>query len=166
VVLEAVTSLPDLVLAFQGAGPMQDSLEDRTKQLGLEDRVAFMGMKSSYQLHEYACGADIGLVIYESTTLNNYLAAPNKLFAYLMAGLPVAGSNFPGLAQIIGAESVGVTFDPGDASSIQSAFAELSRSATRRSEMGARSRQLAESRFNWESESGRLLEVYERLARR
>lgn len=161
--IEAAAQTPDVLLAVQGAGPEEERMRSRARDLGVEDRVRFMGMKAVADLHEYACGADAGVVIYERTTLNNYLAAPNKLYAYLMAGLPVASSAFPGLAEVVEGEDVGVTFDPADVASIAAALTRLATDPEERAAMGARARRLAETKYNWDLEKQRLLEVYERL---
>ena len=162
--VEAVAAVPDVVLAIQGFGPEEEAMRARARALGVEDRVRFMGRKAPAELHTYACGADLGVVIYEHTTLNNYLAGPNKLYAYLMAGLPVAASGFPGLAEVVSDECVGVTFDPASAESIAGALSGLAGDAEERRTMGVRARQLAEQRYNWDAEKRVLLGVYERLA--
>lgn len=135
----------------------------KVESLGAQDAVRFMGRIAAPDLHEYACGADAGVVIYEQTTLNNYLAGPNKLYSYLMAGLPVASSHFPGLAEVVEAERVGATFDPASVDSIAAALRTLVEDASARKEMGARARRLAETKYNWDIEKLKLLALYESL---
>jgi glycosyltransferase involved in cell wall biosynthesis len=161
--VEATGRVQDLVLAVQGFGPEESQMRDRARNLGIEERVRFMGKKSPEDLHEYACGADIGVLIYEHTTLNNYLAGPNKLYSYLMAGLPVAGSAFPGIAEVIARGQVGLLFDPADPESISVALEGLVQDPAQRRAMGARARVLAETSYNWGLEKQALLEVYGRL---
>jgi glycosyltransferase involved in cell wall biosynthesis len=122
----------------------------------VSDRVRFMGRIEPSELHDYCCGASLGVVIYEHTTLNNYLAAPNKLFAYLMAGLPVAASGFPGLSAVLEAEGAGATFDPADEASVSSAMRGMLADRATLAAMGERARLAAKRR--------KLLEVYERLS--
>jgi glycosyltransferase involved in cell wall biosynthesis len=164
--VEAVALVPGVVLAVQGFGPEEEEMRSRARELSVEDRVRFMGRRAPVELHDYASGADAGVVIYERTTLNNYLAGPNKLYAYMMAGLPVASSDFPGLAEVVDGERVGVTFDPADASSIAAALSVLASDPDARSGMGARARHLAETRYNWDIEKLELLRLYEELATR
>lgn len=163
--IEAVAQVSDVVLVVQGFGPEKEAMQLRVQQLGIEDRVRFMGRKAPSELHDYASGADAGVVIYEHTTLNNYLAAPNKLYAYFMAGLPVMSSDFPGLSGIVEGGGTGVTFNPSDTSSIVAAIRALTDPDSRK-KMGARARELAETRYNWDIEKQKLLELYERLATR
>lgn len=161
--IEAVAQVPDIVLAIQGFGPEEAVMRDCAARLGLDGRVRFMGKKLPSELHAYACGADAGVVIYEHTTLNNFLAGPNKLYAYLMAGLPIAASGFPGLAEVVEGEGVGVTFDPGEVESIAAALARLADDASARQRMGVNARHLAETRYNWDVEQRVLIDAYDRL---
>lgn len=161
--VEAIAQVPDLVLAVQGFGPEEDAMRARVAALGLQDRVRFMGKQPASDLHTYASGADAGVVIYEHTTLNNYLAGPNKLYAYLMAGLPIAASGFPGLAEVVEGEGVGVTFDPASVDSIAAALAVVASDGSGRERMGTRARVLAETQYNWDIEKLKLLALYERL---
>ncbi len=162
--VEAAARVPGLILAIQGFGPEEAPMKERVRALGAEERIRFMGKKTPAELHEYACGADIGVLIYERTTLNNYLASPNKLYSYLMAGLPVAGSAFPGIAEVVLDERVGLTFESSDIGSISAALEALVADPAARQEMGDRARLLAETRFNWTVEKQALLDAYARLA--
>jgi glycosyltransferase involved in cell wall biosynthesis len=164
--VRAWADVPGAVLAVQGFGPAENGMRDAAAAAGVADRVRFMGRVAPGDLHEYACGADIGVVIYEHTTLNNYLAAPNKLFAYLMAGLAVASSDFPGLAQVVSGEGVGAVFDPADEDSIARAMTGLFADRSALASMRARARAAAERTYNWDIEKPKLLGLYERLAAR
>lgn len=159
----AIAQVSGLVLAVQGFGPEEEAMRARVRELGLEDRVRFMGRIAPEDLHEYACGADTGVVIYEHTTLNNYLAGPNKLYAYLMAGLPVAASDFPGLSEVVEGDEVGVTFSPDVTESIATALQRITDDRAGMREMARRARHLAETKYNWDIEKQTLLELYERL---
>lgn len=164
--VRAMTSLPRAVLVVQGFGPEEQAMREVTAQLELNDRVRFMGRIAPGELHAYACGADIGIVIYAATTLNNRMAAPNKLWSYRMAGLPVAASDFPGLRRAVIDDGVGALFDPASPASIAAAIRGLLEDPERLAEMSAISRRLAETRDNWDIEKCRLLDVYDRLAAR
>jgi len=161
----ATASVDRLHLVIQGAGPQLDAMRAAALKADASDRVHFTGQVSPGELHSYACGADIGVVIYENTSLNNFYAAPNKLWAYMMAGLPVVASDFPGLHDVVVGEEIGKVFDPADQGSIARAIASVLGSDEQRLEMGRRARQLAEERYNWQVESKRFLSMYEQLER-
>ncbi len=159
--VDAVATLPGAVLAVQGDGPEADRMRSRAAELGMVDRLRLMGWAPPEALHEYACDADAGVVIYEATSLNNYLAAPNKLWSYLMAGLPVVASDFPGLRAVVDGERVGALFDPLEAASIAEALRAVLAEGDERAAMARRARRAAEERYNWTVAGRRLLDVYE-----
>lgn len=43
----------------------------------------------------YAAGADVGICPLENSSLSDYFSLPNKLFEYILAGLPVCINDFP-----------------------------------------------------------------------
>jgi starch synthase len=49
---------------------------------------------------------------------NFYYALPNKIFEYLVAGLPIVGADFPEVRRIVNRYEVGLCFDPYDPKSI------------------------------------------------
>lgn len=162
--VRAIARVPSATLVVQGFGPQEQAMREAATAHGLNDRVIFMGRVPGDDLHEYACGADVGVVIYEATTLNNRMAAPNKLWSYRMAGLPVVASDLPGLRTNVVGDEVGLVFDPASVDSIATAISDLLADRERLRRMSTRSRELAESRDNWEIEKQKLLAVYERLA--
>jgi len=161
--VEAVTAVDGALLVIEGDGPEMEAMRGAASASGHEDRVRFMGWIPAETLHAHACGADIGVVIYENTSLNNYHAAPNKLYSYLMAGLPIVSSDFPGLREVVVSGGVGEVFEPSSAESIASAIRLLADEPEMRQEMKTRARALAEERYNWAVDASHLLEAYERL---
>ena len=159
----AMALVEGAALVFQGAGPEEAAIRSAIEDAGLGDRVHLTGWVPPGELHEYACGADVGVVIYENTSLNNYHAAPNKLYAYLMAGLPMVASDFPGLREVVVGEGVGAMFDPASEESIAGAIRGLLGDTEARERMSRRARELAETRYNWQAESQRLVEAYAAL---
>jgi glycosyltransferase involved in cell wall biosynthesis len=163
VMIDAVALVPSVVFAIQGYGPLVEPVLAYAREAGVADRVRYLGAAPIDRLHGYASGADIGDVVLENLSLNNYLAEPNKLYQYLMAGIPVLGSDFPGMRPIVEGERTGLVCDPTDAKSVVAALQCLVSDAPLRAEMGQRARRLAETRYNWEYESRTLVDLYRRL---
>lgn len=161
--VHAMARVEGAVLVLQGSGPEEPAIRSAISESGLKERGLLTGWVPPSELHEYACGADLGVVIYENTSLNNYHAAPNKLYAYLMAGLPMVASDFPGLREIVLGEQVGAVFDPESEESIADAIRGVLADAGARRRMSRTARELAENRYNWAVESQRLLDAYRAL---
>ncbi len=51
---------------------------------------------------------DIGLAFYRNLNLNQYYCAPNKIYDYLICGLPVISNNYPGLLDVLEQNQIGV----------------------------------------------------------
>ncbi len=79
-------------LTFIGSGV----LESKITPLTLETKnIHLLESVPSWQVTSFAKEADLGLCLTEDTCLNNRLSLPNKLFEYLMAGLPTVVNDLP-----------------------------------------------------------------------
>ena len=116
------------------------------------------------ELVPYTASADIGILLYRNDCRNNYYCAPNKLFEYMMMGLPVIAANYPGLLPLVEGEDVGLCVDPESPKAIAGAVNRLAGDPDRRERMRRNGLQLTRDRYNWEIESTPLLELYGSLA--
>jgi len=153
------------VLVLMGWGPMEAKLKNLAKDNGLEGRVYFMEPVAPDRVVYYCMSASVGVVIYQNTGLNNYYAAPNKLYEYIHAGLPVVSSDFPALKEVVEGYELGRTFDPEEPKSIASAINRVLADEQRYDTMRKNALEAAKI-FNWETESRKLLEIYRRLSQR
>jgi glycosyltransferase involved in cell wall biosynthesis len=100
----------------------------------------------------------------QRSTLNHWLCTPNKLWESLTAGVPVVVSDFPVMRGIVlddPAGALGGVCQPDDPASIATAIrAILERPDDERAEIRRRCRRAADERWNWETESARLVELY------
>lgn len=55
--------------------------------------------------------ARIGIAIYDSSSINNMLCAPNKIFEYSKFGIPIIGSDIPGLQLTVEKNRAGLCVD-------------------------------------------------------
>ena len=97
------------------------------------------------------------------------LATPNKLFEALAAGVPVIASDFAGIRRIVVDDldgPLGELCDPTDPASIGRAIVRLlSLSPEARAGLAERCRRAARERWNWETESAKLVQLYAELER-
>ena len=76
------------------------------------DRIHFLGAVNHNELLTYTASADIGLALIENISISYYYALPNKLFEYIMAGVPILSSNLPQMKKVIDDYQVGKYVDP------------------------------------------------------
>lgn len=87
-----------------------------------------------------------------------------KFFEYMAAGLPVVCSNFPVWRELVEGNGVGLAVDPEDPAAAAAAVAWLHDHPEQARAMGERGRQLVMTRYNWDSQASKLVDLYRKLA--
>jgi glycosyltransferase involved in cell wall biosynthesis len=59
------------------------------------------------QVLHYTSSADIGVSLIENTCLSYYYSLPNKVFEYLLSGLPMIVSEFPEMGKFVDENNCG-----------------------------------------------------------
>ncbi|NPA71831.1 MAG: glycosyltransferase family 4 protein [Gammaproteobacteria bacterium] len=160
--VHAMTYIDKGILVFLGWGPLEAHLRRLSEKLNLTNRVFFHPPVPQAELLHYTKGATVGVIPYRATSLNNYYSTPNKLFEYLMAGIPVVASDFPELRRIIKKYHIGLTFDPEDPKSIADAINTLLTNSRLYRQMKNNINE-AIVHFNWEREAQKLLDLYKNI---
>ena len=87
-------------LWIAGDGPKKKEFQELTKNLGLDDKVKFIGKILPEELREITQQADVGLSIEEDNGLSYYFSMPNKISDYIQARIPVVVSDFPEMRKV------------------------------------------------------------------
>lgn len=95
-------------LAIVGNGPAENDLRAMANDLGIGNRVHWIGSVPYDELHALTCGADVGVCLIEPLSLSYEYALPNKLFETMMARIPVVVTDLPALRRHIEAHPVGL----------------------------------------------------------
>jgi len=158
----AAKDFGDAAFVLIGSGPCEDDLKNIVRQNHLEGRVYFIARVPFHELHSYSCSADIGLCLIKGTGKSFYFSLPNKLFEYMMAGLPTLTSNFPEMQRVIDETGAGVTIDPSDISTISQSVCAILADPKQRLQHREAAQQAAR-RFNWEQEAKTLVQLYDEI---
>ena len=162
--IESLVYLPQGFLVLMGYS--NDKYRNKLKTIAAEKsvapRLAFFGPVPSDQVTAYAASADLGVAPIENVCLSYYYCSPNKLFEYLLAGLPVIASDFPEMRQIIDEYGVGTTFDPSAPKDIARAVMEIFEAPEKWKDIKEKTHSVA-SIYNWENESRKLIDIYKSL---
>ncbi len=110
-IMRAMCQVGNSVLLVLGDGEQKHNFQKLAAELGVNDRIIFAGTIQQSELINYTAGADIGLSLIENISVSYYHALPNKLFEYIMAGLPVLSSDLPQMKKIIDDYKVGEAID-------------------------------------------------------
>lgn len=153
----------DAMLFF--IGPCEPAFKEKLKQmahdLGVAQRVIFHPMVPSEELMELAASADVGLQAQLNVGLNSYYCAPIKLFQYMSVGLPIIGSNFPGMLEIIEKNDIGLCVNPESLKEITAAMNRMIDDDAMRARMSENAFRLAREQYCYEIEGKPLLDAIE-----
>lgn len=122
--------------------------------------VKYFGTRELTQTYSIMKQADIGIVNFLAIP-NSIESLPNKAFEYLNCNLPVVMSGFAYWKELFGRCAVFV--NPAEPEDIAKNIKALVENHQLRTELVLEGRKLIESEYSWESESKKLLDVYEGL---
>ena len=157
---------PEFHLVILGGGPALGEFQHLAAQLGLLDRVHFAGHIPLAELPSHTASAHLGLTLIQNSCSSYYHTLPNKIFEYIMAGIPVVASDFPAMAQVIREHQVGeVVQDPTSPGEVAEAIRRVMSDRDAHDQLRANAHRAARV-LNWETEQEHLLDLYRSLADR
>jgi glycosyltransferase involved in cell wall biosynthesis len=149
VLFEALRLLPDVRLRVGGKGEDVDFYRRRAEELGVADRVEFLGFVEDLNAFYGACH----VFALPSTDVREGFGL--VLLEAMACGRPVLATPLVGMAADLERMGAGVVVPPNDPAALAAAL----RSLEGLPEMGRRARRLVEERYTWE----RAADDYERL---
>ncbi len=160
--VRSMAFLPDRYkLVFVGWGWLQPKLQQVTESLGLSGRVFFHPPVVAEDVLDITASADIGLIGTEDLSLKHRYSLPNKLFEYLIAGIPMVASRLPEHVAVIGGQRVGRLYEGGP-EAVAAAVVELDRElASEGAETFRKRCSRLGRRYSWDREGKRYGEVVE-----
>ncbi len=132
----------DWSLDLVGAGPLRASAQALVLELGLEDRVSFLGMRT-----------DVSILLARSQIYvlsSRWEGLPRSIIEAMRAGLPVVASDVGGVAELVEDGSTGSLVPRGDVDGFAARLDELLGSSELRLLLGKQSRTRYESEFTFE----------------
>jgi glycosyltransferase involved in cell wall biosynthesis len=109
------------------------------------------------ELLRLTASADIGFALIEPISESYRLALPNKLFEYIMAGVPVVASDLPAMKEVLDAHGVGIAVS---ADEDEKRLAELILDMYENLEKYRSRCREAREKLNWEAQEERLLAFF------
>lgn len=160
--VKAVPLFREGTLVFIGDGRIKPQLEKMVKEMQLEDRVKFIPKVPLSDLPKYTRNAYLGFQVLNNVCFNHYSASSNKLFEYMMAGVPVIACSFPEIQKVVEEEQIGFCVDSHDYISIADGVNRLLDQPDVREEMSMNCHK-AKYNYNWEKEKSNFLTVYNKV---
>jgi glycosyltransferase involved in cell wall biosynthesis len=129
----------DCFLLLAGSGPLQSDLESLARELGIENRVVFLGEVSDVRL--VLAASDCKVLASEAETFSM------AMLEAMAMELPVIATRVGGSAEAITEGRTGFLITPGSATELVSKLAELFSDEVQRIAMGRRARETVVEHF-------------------
>ena len=145
-------------LILVGGGEERERLERRTKEIGIDAYIQFVGEQPPDQVADWMVQSDC-LVL---PSLSEGM--PNVILEAMASALPVVVSKLPGICEIVNDQVTGYLVRPGDGNDLAKKLLEMARNKDLRRRMGERGRQtILEMGLGWGQAAERYKEVYRQL---
>ena len=88
----------DRHILFMGSGSLEKTIYRNTVD---HPNIHFHPAVQPNEVLDYVSDADVGISLIENTCLNYYYCLPNKLFEFILAGVPAIVSDFPEMRRVV-----------------------------------------------------------------
>jgi glycosyltransferase involved in cell wall biosynthesis len=153
VLLRASLELPGVVIVLAGVGPDRQRLEHLATELGVADRVRFVGLRDD--IPDLLRAADVVVLPSRAEGL------PVLLLEALAAGVPAVASDIPGNREALGEGTAGRLVPTGDPAALAGAIRSVLDDTDDRRRMVEAGRALVARRFGSQRMVGQVESVYD-----
>lgn len=157
--IKAAPDFNEGTVVLIGDGKIKSELQTMVKEMNLENKVKFLPKVPLTDLPKYTRNGYLGFQVLNNVCFNHYSASSNKLFEYMMAGVPVVACDFPEIKRVVEGDHTGLTIDSHDPKQIAEAVNTLLADEKLRKEFSENSKK-ASGKYNWETEKSRFLQIY------
>lgn len=159
--IESMEYLPaEYQLLMIGDGPLKEELELLATKKCLN--VHFTGMIPLDVLSSYTKIADLGVILFENESKNNFYASPNKLFEYIHANVPILAPDYPFIQQIVTKYEIGILIKEITSKNVADSILNMFENQDKYNSMKYNT-QLAKKDLNWEIEMKKIADLYEKI---
>lgn len=144
-----------------GKGSAKSFLEQQVRDLSLQEYVIVHGWLEHNEAKRIMDSANVGALTYRFCShWNNTI--PNKIFDYMVKGLPVIATNIIPISRILRSENCGLTSDDKDINSIYTQLIKL-KDPQLRQLLGINGNKAVLDKYNWSIDSENLEKALTRL---
>lgn len=153
--LKAFHNVLGAQLHLVGDGPKLEDVKAFVEQLGISDRVKFLGYRTN--IAEILAQAQI------FTLISHWEGFPRSIIEAMRAGLPVIASNVGGVNEAVVDGVTGYCVPSGDVDGLQERLSKLVQEVELRQKMGRQGRQRYELEFTFQKMFEQTFAVYENV---
>lgn len=140
---------PQLRLVIGGGGPGLPAMERLAAELGIAEKVKFLGWVASERANAVINAFDVAVAPYHFP-LGRPIGSPVKIRDYAAAGRPVVAASYPVITSVVHSDWC-LLHRPGDDGDLAAQLGALIVDPERRAAMGTAARRQAEKGFGWDT---------------
>jgi glycosyltransferase involved in cell wall biosynthesis len=154
-------------LVMVGDGPEMGALRNVAREEGVISRVTFLGQVPIRELPSITRQCSVGIVSYSFDTLNQRYCAPNKVYEYAQAGVPIVATGQDVLQELVAGTGIGAILPRGAnlGETLEQYAATIRYVAQHRDQFIARIPEFLEEN-SWEVEKAKLKRAFDGLLQR
>jgi glycosyltransferase involved in cell wall biosynthesis len=145
------------VIVFMGYGTLERLIQETSKGYS---NIYFHKAVLPEILLDYTSSADFGILFYENNCLNHEYCSPNKMFEYLMAGIPVIVSNLYEMKRLVESNEIGTVAKENTPDGLKAAIEEAVKLDKEKLKNNIKK---LKTIYNWEEQEKVLLDIYKEL---
>ncbi|HJP29018.1 MAG TPA: glycosyltransferase family 4 protein [Candidatus Latescibacteria bacterium] len=153
--------VPDCQLWLVGDGVERPRLQALSRELGIAERVRFVGQVPYAQVPEWLVAADVGVVLYKPT--RPVPGDPMKIYEYMACGLPVLAGDYPHYGGIVDEAEAGIVADDSDPGALEDAIYRLYEDPEARGGFGERGARVSARDHTWRRRAEQLAALLEKV---
>lgn len=138
----------DVTLDLAGDGPEREALQEQAKQLGIAERVRFLGFLPNQALLDLLPEYAVFLHPSRDTATGDREGIPNSMLEAMACGVPVVATAHSGIPEAVTDGQEGLLIAQNDVAGLIRAIASMTSDSARYQRMSAASRQRIEAQFS------------------
>jgi len=150
-------AFPGLAVRLVGEGPERAALEAQAHELGVDDRVEFVGYRPQDEIRRYLRETDVFVLPSFAE------GVPVVLMEAMAAAVPVVATDIAGVPELVEHGASGLLVAPGDADALAAAIAQLLSDPDRARDMGRHGAKYVRREFDIETSARQLATLFENL---
>lgn len=148
---------PGYVIIFMGFGEFEQPIKVASAEYS---NIFFRKAVTTSELLKYTASADVGVHTIKNTCLNHNYCLPNKLFEYLIAGIPCIVPDLKEMKSYIEKNKVGYLFKQESKEDLIRVIKQMGQADISQFNEPIR---VAQAEYNWKEEEKKMIRVYNEL---
>jgi glycosyltransferase involved in cell wall biosynthesis len=160
--IDAVTVIPEIVLAIAGAGTLERALRSQAEAKGVGGRIRFLGNQPQDKVGEYFAAADVICAPSIRDDGGNVDGLPNVVLEAMASGTALVTTAAGGIGSVVEHERTGLVVAERDSPALAAALRRLLADPAVARRIGQAARDEVQRRFGWNRAAERFEAAYAR----